>query len=119
MSAKATPAEDETSEEEPVIELSYDAAVNRSGHLEAAIKERMASILPMITRATQRGEESPFVDEYVSLARTLRQLVEQQDRQRRVPLLDYPTDGGVLWEDLDVEPDFSDGWSTHIAYRGE
>jgi hypothetical protein len=87
------------------------------GHstVENALKIRMADVLPMA--ATEDDGSDHWEREYGSLARSLRSVIEAADHERRVRVLDYPTDGGRLWKDLDVDPGTNDTYGT-IAYSG-
>lgn len=95
----------------PSIELPCEAG----NDLEGLLKDRMAQILPW---AVGDDRDSYRTKEYGRLARALRQLLEQRPSERRVRLLDWPTDEGRLWMDLQVDGD-PDYYKGCIAWKAE
>jgi len=101
-----------TDEETRRVDLPTDGLT----HVEAALKDRMADVLPLA--ATEDGANH-WEREYGSLARSLHRLLEAADREARVRVLDYPTgDGDRLWHDLDVAAGTDDTYVVTIAYSG-
>lgn len=83
--------------------------------VENALKKQMADVLPMA--ATEDGANH-WEHEYGSLARSLRAVLEAADHERRVRVLDYPTDDGRLWAVLDVDSGHEYTYVDTIAYSG-
>lgn len=74
---------------------------------EGLIKDRMAELLP-------RCKGGVWTREYVELARSLREISDEHG-ERRVPVIDWPTDDGQLWQDIGVTIDYSDGYDYRAA----
>lgn len=81
--------------------------------VEDLLKSRMVRILPW---AVREGDNDHRAEEYGRLARALRELLEQKPHERRVRVIDYPTDEGRLWMDLEIDAE-PDVWGGCVAWK--
>lgn len=72
---------------------------SEANHLEAIVKGRMALLMGF------NGPDglTAWEEEYCDLARILRRILTASRRPRSVSLLDFPTDDGVLYQDLGMD----------------
>lgn len=87
---------------------------DEGGNVEHALKLRMIEVLPLAVR--EDSERDHFEKEYRELAQALRALLDGKIRERRVAVLDYPTDSGEsFWREIGVSPPDTDEYVVHIA----
>lgn len=89
------------------VELTADSADD----VEYLLKTRLAMLMTFNDPDDGLGH---WEDEYGRLARLLRDVLAAKGRERRVAVLDMPTDESSLC----IELGMTDATAPHIAYRG-